>query len=335
MKYSNYTMEELIQDEKFCQWVLHPSTENDIFWENFKKNHPDKINDIEEARNFLLSLNFSDNLNDHEAEQEWDKICTKIKNHKKQQRSYTIIPQSYFKIAAALIPLAILSVIIYFLFIQSPAVHYETNYGEIRTIELPDNSKVVLNANSELTYEDNESERQVWLKGEAYFTVNRELVENGQLKRFIVHSNQVGIEVVGTQFNVNNRRDKTTVVLNSGLVKINLDQAKNSSIMMSPGQLAEISDHSNLSLKDVDTEHYTSWRKNILLAEKMSQIINFFEDNYGLQIDVQNPEILNKSGNVVLPLNQDLETLITILEETFTDISIKKDEKKLIFAKNR
>lgn len=85
---------------------------------------------------------------------------------------------------------------------------YATQYGEQRVVELPDHSVVSLNANSTLRFRNDWSQantlREVWLDGEAFFSVQKQEGAAGPAK-FIVHTNDLDVEVLGTRFNVSNR----------------------------------------------------------------------------------------------------------------------------------
>lgn len=92
--------------------------------------------------------------------------------------------------------------------VPAPTSEIETKNGNKGQIVLPDGTKVKLNAGSKLTYGDqfgNEI-REVNLIGEAYFDV----VKNAE-KPFIIHTSQIDIKVLGTEFNVKSYPgDKTT-----------------------------------------------------------------------------------------------------------------------------
>lgn len=90
-----------------------------------------------------------------------------------------------------------------------------TAMAEQRELVLPDGSKIWLNAESELTYnEDNwEEERRVQLKGEAFFQVNPG-------NSFIVETEKGNVEVLGTSFNVFSRFENFEVACQTGKVKV-------------------------------------------------------------------------------------------------------------------
>src|SRR5688572_14328268 len=85
----------------------------------------------------------------------------------------------------------------------------KTAYGQVTRQQLPDGSEVILNANSSISYSDGwekGGEREVWVKGEAFFKVAKTATKS----KFIVHTDQLDVVVTGTQFNVVSRSDKSS-----------------------------------------------------------------------------------------------------------------------------
>jgi ferric-dicitrate binding protein FerR (iron transport regulator) len=83
-------------------------------------------------------------------------------------------------------------------------------------INLPDGSKVVLNANSKLEYPPGFSNntREVYLDGEAYFDIAHD-----PGKPFIVHTGSISTRVLGTAFNINAYRSQQFVEVTVTRVK--------------------------------------------------------------------------------------------------------------------
>lgn len=104
---------------------------------------------------------------------------------------------------------------IYYYAFYNNSSSYKTSISQNMDVILPDNSKVKLNANSQLDFnQDNwKDNRQVKLKGEAYF-----VVEKG--KKFDVVTNNGTITVVGTEFNVKQRNNYFEVKCFEGIVKV-------------------------------------------------------------------------------------------------------------------
>ncbi|MBK8505327.1 MAG: FecR domain-containing protein [Saprospiraceae bacterium] len=94
---------------------------------------------------------------------------------------------------------------------------YTAGFGERQKIVLPDGSAVDLNANSSLRLGSQwvEGIQEVWLEGEAYFEVEKNLSKG---VKFTVHTNGPDVEVVGTHFNVDSRKEETRIYLEEGKV---------------------------------------------------------------------------------------------------------------------
>lgn len=90
-----------------------------------------------------------------------------------------------------------------------------TEYAERAEITLPDNSEVVLNADTQITYDEDKwaKDRNINLSGEAFFKVAK-----GQT--FTVKTQAGTVEVLGTQFNVENRGDFFEVTCYEGVVGV-------------------------------------------------------------------------------------------------------------------
>ncbi|MDC8004785.1 FecR domain-containing protein [Aureisphaera galaxeae] len=90
-----------------------------------------------------------------------------------------------------------------------------TTFSEQKTIALLDNSEVILNAKTQLSYEERswENNREVHLDGEAYFKV-----EKGST--FSVITENGSVQVLGTQFNVKTTLDYFEVTCYEGMVEV-------------------------------------------------------------------------------------------------------------------
>lgn len=98
-----------------------------------------------------------------------------------------------------------------------------TKAGGITSLVLADGSKVWLNSKSEIRYpvNFNPNYREVALKGEAYFEV-----EKAAERPFYVRSEGHTIKVLGTRFNVNNRPDGFMSTLLEGKIAVTNETTK-------------------------------------------------------------------------------------------------------------
>ncbi|SDL33319.1 ferric-dicitrate binding protein FerR, regulates iron transport through sigma-19 [Catalinimonas alkaloidigena] len=182
---------------------------------------------------------------------------------------------------------------------------YATAYGETRSFTLPDQSVVTLNANSTLRFAPSwevGQAREVWLDGEAYFSVQKQSSSSGAVK-FVVHTPDLDVEVLGTQFNVAQRASKTQVVLEEGSIRVDLRADTSANILMQPGDLVEYSAESHqLTHKVVETSPYVVWKENklILNNKTIREIAELIQTTYGFTVEIQDSSIadLKLSGTI-------------------------------------
>ncbi|MDF9796567.1 transmembrane sensor [Catalinimonas alkaloidigena] len=237
----------------------------------------------------------------------------------------------YWSIAATFLGFVLLSGMFYWFYASSDSLQYATTFGETRKISLPDGTEVMLNANSELRLSESWQEqdiREVWLEGEAFFSV----VHTQDNRRFLVHTaDNFTVEVLGTQFNVNSRDEKATVVLNSGKVKVKTQgQEGKAQWVMQPGDLVEYERESRqINQKTVDTTLYTSWKDNLLLFKDtpLEKIAGLIKDNYGYEVGFENDSLAHLYFTGSNPADQP-ELLLKTLARSF-DLNIKRENGRI------
>lgn len=207
----------------------------------------------------------------------------------------------YAKLAVACVLLLSIASIV-FLQVIRPAmdINVVSAYGERREVALPDGSTVVLNGNSSLRYSGwkENQDRKVWLTGEAFFSVKHTANHN----RFIVYTpDSLKIEVLGTQFSVNNRKGVTDVVLQEGKVK--LADARGSYIMKPDEMVRYSKDKPVFIAKNVNARHRVAWKDNLLIFqdESIGSITEKLAESHGLKVVFENEAVKNEIFNGSVP----------------------------------
>lgn len=162
----------------------------------------------------------------HKALMNWDLLTDKLE----ELRPVSVPARRLFtwrKVAAACIGIALLGGGVWFYFTYKPrSLTYQTTYGEIKRINLPDGTIVTLNARSMLSITPgfNQLNRTVYLEGEAYFQVKGKaaipfIVRPGTPKR----ATGLMVTVLGTSFDVSAFSDDPTIAiaLKEGKVSVN------------------------------------------------------------------------------------------------------------------
>ncbi len=209
---------------------------------------------------------------------------------------------------------------------EDQLVLISTAYAETKTVQLPDGSTVELNAGSELSYQEswcNTCDRQVYLKGEAFFEVEKKQT-TGQ--KFQVVTSDLAVEVLGTSFNVNTLHDQTQVILEEGKVKLDLKEEKET-LLMEPGDIVTYS----FQTKKREKQYFKKdgsivWRDGFTSMQNISliHILQKVEDIYGQKFDVVNDDNLSRKFTVGIPVDN-IETTIAVLKEV-TKLEITKHE---------
>ena len=210
-----------------------------------------------------------------------------------------------WRIAASLTGLLLLAGLGAWFWWQQP-VRVQTAYGETRTLTLPDGSAVTLNGNSSLRYarrwSDHET-RELWLDGEGFFEVKTIRHATGQKVNFQVHTSQVDVNVLGTGFNVSDRRGRTSVVLQHGVVQVVDRTRPGESVLMQPGERVVREPNRLLTKEQVDPQQFLTWQQRQLLFynTRLADIFAQLEDSYGVRVVCDDPRLLNETFSGAVP----------------------------------
>jgi len=324
-QYTRFTLSDFISDPFFQDWVIHPEGETASFWEDWVQRHPEKAEMIREARTLLESVHFEEQFpSDDQIQQSLASARERIAEGKGRVVALPLDRQrgriKRIGWAAAVIAgIGIATVIGYLSKSHRPAeLSYATPYGELRALYLPDSSKLILNAHSSVRYADNwrpGQVREVWLDGEGYFDVR-----SATTSIFRVHTKDLTVEVLGTTFDIRNRRGKTEVVLETGKIKVLFPAGAHDDLVMTPGDKI-VYDPARLELAHTVTvpENYTSWKDKKLTEATVGDILHYLEDNYHKTFILEDPTMAGtKIGGVILldNLNDALFALSTVLNAT-------------------
>jgi len=328
-KYRSYDTQDFIEDDDFRNWVKYPNREREKWWKKVQAQLPEQRKKMEEARKAVLL--FRDFFEQNRKEQPQVDAFFQERIHPSlapttPKRSFR--RASLLQWAAIIAVLVAVSVVIWWSLGTNKVLQYQTAFGEQQEIELPDGSMVYLNANSTLRLAENWSEttdREVWLEGEAFFEVKKR--NSGQLK-FTVHTDDLDIEVLGTQFNVNTRKAETQVALEEGQVQLRFKKVKEELVTMQPGELITFDRQTKtiVEKKTVQVEQYSSWKEGWLFFEEasMEEVAQRIEEVYGKEVLILNDTIRSKVVQGGIP-NEDLDIFLEALE-TLYQVEITTDE---------
>lgn len=281
----------------------------------FRKTDDYKLykNIAEETENInLTSVNESVALQDFKS---------RIANRTKKKSKVISLNRSLaFKIAASI---TLLIGISYFLFNFNQET-LKSNYAENKSFVLPDESTVILNAVSQITYSKTsfKKNRQLKLDGEAYFSVKKG-------STFNVKTKQGNIEVLGTKFNVKSRKNSFKVFCNEGRVAVSHN---NSKVILTKGEGVLLSKNNTL-IKIVNPDTSTPlWLNNesSFMEEPYTEVLEEFERQFKMKIISKaiNTDVLFTGGFS----NKDLESAIKSITLPL-NINYRINDNEIILSK--
>jgi transmembrane sensor len=191
--------------------------------------------------------------------------------------------------------------------------------GSVTLIDLPDGSKVWLNAGSEITYNPSfgQSERNVKLTGEAYFDV-----KTNKSIPFLVKTSDVIIKAIGTKFNVKAYPDENiiTATLEEGKIMLTSlhGPGPKEPVLLKPNEMytyhkslgkadevynSKADKKNELKIKteqkleiipNIKTELVTSWKDKtwIIESQPLGYLIPILERRYDIKIEFESDEIM-------------------------------------------
>ena len=162
--------------------------------------------------------------------------------------------------------------------------------GQMTMVRLPDGTQAWLNSGTSLKYpaKFDHSSRQVFLDGEAYFSVS-----HNKRKPFTVFAGNFSLTVLGTSFNVDaySEDPNASVTLVEGSVVLQ-DNKGSWKKKLYPGQMATMDKKEKApAIVDTNTDFYTSWKegKVVFKSESFEEIVHKLERWYNVEINFEDP----------------------------------------------
>jgi ferric-dicitrate binding protein FerR (iron transport regulator) len=199
------------------------------------------------------------------------------------------------------------------------------SFDKVLMHTLPDGSVVTLNKHSELSYPahfDGKT-RSVSLKGEAFFDVKPD-----KTKPFIIETDNSSVTVVGTSFNVKNRKDMTEVIVETGIVKV---AGKTKAVELKPGQKVTVAGPNDaLQQEQISDELYNYYRTNefVCNAIPLHKVVAALNEAYNADVVIADPK-LNSLLLTTTFKNDTLDNILQVIAKTF-NFTIEKEGNRII-----
>ena len=206
---------------------------------------------------------------------------------------------------------------------------YSTSIGQKTTIDLPDGSKVTLNAETEMQYSTLDfglfNNRSLKLKGEAYFEVQKGA-------DFMVETENGTVQVLGTTFNVFSRGDRLNVHCFTGKVEVSLES--NDSRVIEGGNSAESLNKKFLSPNNPSefSDLQPKWIHNesVFSEDPLIEVLQEFERQYEIKFIYPN-SISSHRFTGGFP-HSDFDTAFEILKTSIEGYNFTLEGKKVTLS---
>lgn len=185
------------------------------------------------------------------------------------------------------------------------------------TLVLSDGSRIWLNSESRLRYPEYfaGATRNVSLIGEGFFEVQKDAG-----KPFIVTTDKMNIEVLGTTFNVSAYANdgQVSATLVEGSVSVQ-ETGSTESLLLKPNERAVYSiENKSITITPTDTELYTSWTRGYLkfASETLGEVMSKLVRSYGIGIIITDPSLESYRFSGKLGLQENLEQVLKVIQMT-------------------
>ncbi len=254
------------------------SNEEFLSWLNTSLEHKQIFEEEKEFRNKIFSL----------SSKEKKKLSERTKQELKRERA--------FKNIKILMPLAA-CILIAFVFLFKPKEIYTQDFfteNKIQKLQLPDRSKILLDAKTKIRVAFSDERREVFLEeGRALFKVS-----SNKNRPFLVRNNSIIVHVVGTKFEVSKEKGKVNISVLEGAVAIRYGKNEYSKIIthLEKGDILDISTLGKVnSMKKVSLSKIANWKdeKLVFIQTSLKSVINQFSKYTDKKI-----ELSLKSSNI-------------------------------------
>lgn len=207
-----------------------------------------------------------------------------------------------------------------------------TKKGSKSNLVLPDGSKVWINSDSKISYEDGfgKTHRTLSLTGEAYFDV----VKDAE-RPFLIHTSELDVKVLGTAFNVRSYPDErnTTTTLVRGSLQVNLNGHEQQVYVLKPDEKLIVNkeplqpsksatdklEDDIIKLKIVKKDSIppeAQWTNNNLVFEnkRLDEIALILSRWYGVSVEIKGSEKIKAGKYNGFYDNQSIQNVLEALK---------------------
>jgi len=360
MNAKKQTVAWLLSDESFRAWLAgKASAEASSQWNDWLRQSPDHRLLRDEAKDLLGRVRFPA-LEAPNLDWQWEKLRRQLSTKTPTASIFASLVAAFadwqgrrrqwprYALAMAAAVLMVVAAQYFHVFDRLKGAPepiafqtVSTQFGQRSTIDLPEGTRIILNANSILRFPDRaweNPELRFELEGEAYFEVSSRKEKPGH--GFTVHTTDGAVRVTGTRFVVHERGPGTRVVVEEGEVEITVADTTaarpvpGAKVFLKPGNLLQFQKGDrHLSPQLVHVGPYITWWRDRLILEDtpFGQIVKRLEETYGIEVDVKDKVLLQQTLSGAIE-NRNLDVTTEALAKVLR-VSVRRKGQVVIFGR--
>ncbi|WP_075559550.1 FecR family protein [Parabacteroides timonensis] len=205
--------------------------------------------------------------------------------------------------------------------------------GQRVNLDLPDGSNVWLNAGTKMQYPVPfiKGKREIILDGEAYFDV-----AHNEKCPFIIHTQVLDVEVLGTKFNLEaySRKKVFEASLMQGRIKIRSPHNEKNSVILSPNYKSTLQ-KGKLVVSKIDDYNVYRWKEGLYCfkSKPFIEIMTDLEKYYDLKIQMDKKEIEKVTLTGKFRISDGLDYALRVLQNDVPFTYQRDKENDVIYIK--
>ncbi len=239
----------------------------------------------------------------------------------------------FYQIAPALSAACILAVLYMSFFTKEASFSYKymAENKIITDIVLPDNTQIALDVNTKINVKYYENKREITLsQGRALFNIAK-----NKHRPFIIKTQNVNIEVLGTKFEVINKKKNFLVNVSEGIVRVSNPNKNNKLLaLLTKEQSLSLNEYREIkTLEKIKNENIAKWKRGEINFDQstLENIIKEFKKYIDINVQIDDKTIASYpiSGNFDAYEFKDFLKILTILHP----VKIEELDNKFIIKK--
>jgi len=258
--------------------------------------------------------------NKRDEQQAWESFKKRRKNLKNEGLKTRKIQTIWLRVAAVFV-VAVGCWLMYNAYGPDNDIEL-TALNQVRNDHLPDGSVLTLNKHSKIRYASDFKDNRILKmeKGDVFFEVAKD-----KTHPFVIHIDQLTVEVVGTSFNIRHAKNNTELNVETGIVKVRLG---NDELSLYHGEKILVTSNMQKLIKEQSTDQlYNYYRSHIFQANNiaLSKLVNALNEAYNTNI-ILDEHVKHLSISTTLKFGSVNENLRVICETLDLKLSRKGNE---------